>query len=308
MTQETKLAIRDNREVFALPDVEQFKKDMEAINKFQKIVQELMVLEQDYGIIPGTKYPTLLKPGAEKITKIMGLADCYEIADKQEDWSKPFFHYQVKCSLISIKGGVVISEGFGECNSMESKYRYRDSKRKCPQCGAEAIIKGKEEYGGGYLCFKKQGGCGATFKEDDPTIIDQVQGKVENDDIYSLVNTILKMAEKRALVDAALHAGRLSNIFTQDIEDMPSLNKTEGVKPTIKQEPQKQQTTGQTDKQATEKQVALLKQKSEKMGYTTEKFNALLFAKFGISCQKIEDVKMSQVNTLIAAIESGEGL
>ena len=33
-------------------------------------------------------------------------------------------------------------------------------------------------------------------------------------------NTVLKMAKKRALVDAALLVGSLSDVFTQDIEDM----------------------------------------------------------------------------------------
>jgi len=34
----------------------------------------------------------------------------------------------------------------------------------CPECGVtSAIIKGKEEYGGGWLCFAKKGGCGAKF-------------------------------------------------------------------------------------------------------------------------------------------------
>lgn len=40
-------------------------------------------------------------------------------------------------------------------------------------------------------------------------------------DAYSIVNTILKMAKKRALIDAVLSATRSSGIFTQDIEDFP---------------------------------------------------------------------------------------
>jgi len=35
----------------------------------------------------------------------------------------------------------------------------------CPECAVPAIIKGKEEYGGGWLCYKKKGGCGAKFKD-----------------------------------------------------------------------------------------------------------------------------------------------
>lgn len=40
--------------------------------------------------------------------------------------------------------------------------------RSCPQCGkSKAVIKGKAEYGGGWLCFKKKGGCGATWQDAD---------------------------------------------------------------------------------------------------------------------------------------------
>jgi len=204
----------------ALPDEEQFKHDMQAINRFQQIVHKTMIVGLDYGVIPGTQKPTLLKPGAEKIAKLLGLSDQYEILDKAEDWDKPLFRYLIVCRLIHLASGSVISEGLGECNSMESKYRWRDSKRKCPYCGAEAIIKGKREYGGGWICYGKIGGCGEKWPDGDPDIENQEVGKVENEDIYSQVNTILKMAKKRALVDAALSAGRLSDIFTQDVEDI----------------------------------------------------------------------------------------
>ncbi len=44
--------------------------------------------------------------------------------------------------------------------------------------------------------------------------------KYRDKDAYSIANTILKMAKKRALVDAVLSATRSSGLFTQDIEDM----------------------------------------------------------------------------------------
>lgn len=216
-------ALIERKEIFVLPAPEDIRGQIQSINQFQKVVRSCLVQDLDYGVIPGTDRPTLLKPGAEKITKLLGLSDTYEIVDRQEDWGKPFFRYLIRCTLKTIRDSVVISEGMGECNSYESKYRYRDAKRKCPSCGAEAIIKGKQEYGGGWLCFKKQGGCGAKFADGDTAIEGQSVGKVENEDIYSLVNTILKMAEKRALVDAALHAGRLSDVFTQDVEDLKGL-------------------------------------------------------------------------------------
>lgn len=221
----------------SLPDIGTFRHDMEIINTFQRTVHECMVEGQDFGVIPGTEKPTLLKPGAEKITKILGLADTYEIQTGTiEDWSKPFFHYVIKCTLTAVNYGIVISEGLGSCNSMESKYRWREAKRKCPNCGKDTIIKGKAEYGGGWLCFQKRGGCGYKWPDGAWEIEDQVTGQVENEDVYSIVNTLMKMAEKRALVDAALHAGRLSQVFTQDIEDMPGI--IEGESKTVSDAPQ----------------------------------------------------------------------
>jgi hypothetical protein len=44
--------------------------------------------------------------------------------------------------------------------------------------------------------------------------------KYKNQDGFTLCNTILKMAKKRALIDAVLSATRSSGIFTQDVVDM----------------------------------------------------------------------------------------
>lgn len=41
----------------------------------------------------------------------------------------------------------------------------------------------------------------------------------QNQNPYTNVNTVLKMAKKRALIDAVLSATRASGLFTQDIED-----------------------------------------------------------------------------------------
>lgn len=44
--------------------------------------------------------------------------------------------------------------------------------------------------------------------------------KYKNQDAFSICNTILKMAKKRALVDAVLSATRSSGIFSQDLEEL----------------------------------------------------------------------------------------
>ena len=191
----------DNNTALTLPDEDTFRHNILAINRFQQVVRATMVDGQDYGTIPGTKKPTLLKPGAEKIAKLLGLSDQYEIVDRQENWDKGFFRYLIKCKLISINTDVLISEGLGECNSMESKYRWRWLGERDLPAGVDKSKLVSEER------KSKTGGHWTVYR-------------FENDDIYTQVNTLLKMAKKRALVDAALSAGRLSEVFTQDVEDM----------------------------------------------------------------------------------------
>jgi hypothetical protein len=146
-------------------DTNLVQRTMRKIADFQAVVQGALKPGHDYGIIPGCDKPSLLKPGAEKINMLMGVATGYEIMSKEEDFDKGFYAYNVRCFLS--KGGMVICEGVGSCNSKEKKYISQDP--------------------------------------------------------HSIANTILKMAKKRAYVDATLSLASLSDIFTQDIEDMPEL-------------------------------------------------------------------------------------
>lgn len=188
--------------------------------ELQEFVKSVMVEDEDYGVIPGTQKPTLLKPGAEKLCEIYGLAQHIEVTTRIENWEQGFFHYEVKATLTSKRTGGLVSEGIGSCNTKEASFRWRNAQRVCPQCGQETIIKGKDEYGGGWLCWKSKGGCGAKFADGAGSIETQVQGRIENDDPYTLVNNVLKRAKKRAVVDATLSATRSSSLFTQDVEDM----------------------------------------------------------------------------------------
>lgn len=135
---------------------------MAKINQFQALVQKNLRQNHDYGIIPGTPKPTLLKPGAEKILMLMGLRSEFEIVDSTRDFREGFFQYQVRCKVF--KGDVLITEGLGSCNTKEKKYIKQDA--------------------------------------------------------FGADNTVLKMAKKRALIDATLLVASLSEIFTQDLEDM----------------------------------------------------------------------------------------
>jgi hypothetical protein len=188
-----------------------------------KFVKALMKEGHDFGTIQGTDKPSLWKPGAEKLTTFFGLSKRFLLIEKIEDWSgvdhggEPFFYYVYRCGLYN--GDVLIAESDGSCNSFESKYRWRKADRVCPACGAAAILKSKFD-DGGWFCFKKKDGCGANFAAGDPEIERQQVGRVPNPDVCDLVNTITKMAQKRAFVAATLLGVNASEFFTQDIEDM----------------------------------------------------------------------------------------
>jgi hypothetical protein len=197
---------------------------VERYNAVTEFVSRVLRSDVDYGVIPGTEKRTLLKPGAEKLTTFFGLSTRFELLERIEDWTgehhggEPFFYYLYRCRLM--RGDVLIAEGDASCNSRETKYRWREAQRTCPACGQSAIVKGREEYGGGWLCFKKRGGCGAKFADGDGVIESQQTGRVFNPDIADQVNTIQKMAQKRSLVGAVLLAVNASEFFTQDVEDM----------------------------------------------------------------------------------------
>lgn len=168
---------------------------LQKITQVQAAVQTSLKSGHDYDTIPGTSKPTLLKPGAEKILMMFGLTSEYEFMEKIEDYNNGIFAYTIKCILS--KNGQKITEGVGSCNSKETKYRWRWVREEALPAGVDKqSLKtktnrwGKEEY------------------------------RVENDEIYSQANTILKIGKKRAQVDATLTVASLSELFTQDIEDM----------------------------------------------------------------------------------------
>jgi hypothetical protein len=194
------------------------------VRQLDEFYRDVMQEGTDYGVIPGTNKPSLYQPGAQLLDQIFGLVPMFEVdTSSLIDWQRPipFFHYVIRCKLMSRRGGELVAEAIGSCNTHEDRYRWRTAKRSCPDCKAETIIKGKQEFGGGWLCFKKNGGCGAKFRDGEAIIEDQVVGRAENEDAASLENTVLKMAQKRAHVAATLNATGASRIFTQDVEDMP---------------------------------------------------------------------------------------
>lgn len=208
---------------------EQMRERVEALDRFfTGVMQE----GTDYGKIPGTDKPCLFQPGAQLLDGIFGLAASFEeLPTTVRDWEAGFFAVDVRCRLTHRQTGEVWAEAIGHCNSKEDRYRWRQLRRICPSCRAEAIAKSKFERGGWY-CNVKAGGCGAQFDAGDPAIETQEAGRVENRDTYTLVNTIGKIAQKRAHVGATLNATGASRIFTQDVEDLPDFQRPATRQPT----------------------------------------------------------------------------
>ena len=185
-------------------DMGEVKNTLGKISQFQTIIQQTLKKDHDYGEIGGVTKPTLLKPGAEKILMLMGLSSEYEFMEKIEDYEKGIFAYTMKCVLK--KNGQKITEGVGSCNSKEDKYRWRWVKEDDLPIGIDKdTVKSKTDNWG------------------------HVKYKIENDDICSQANTILKMAKKRAQIDATLTVASLSEIFTQDIEGMSQFQERENM-------------------------------------------------------------------------------
>ncbi len=194
------------------------------VDRKRKIVEVMSAVMKDgdhYGRIPGCgDKPTLYKAGAEVLATVFNLAPTFVIA--RTDLPGGHREYQITCTLRHIASGAILGEGVGVCSTMESKYRWRRGERKCPECGKTTIIKGKTDFGGGWLCFQKKGGCGAKWKDGAKEIEGQDSGRVENPDIADTYNTVLKIAKKRAQVDCTLTAVGASDLLTQDLEDLPA--------------------------------------------------------------------------------------
>lgn len=196
---------------------------VEAVVDRLRVVHELMrkamTPSVDYGQIPGTNSkPTLLKSGAEKLCVMFRLCPRYVT-------TKTFFgeHMMVEttCTITNLDGDT-LGQASSVCSTKESKYAYRKSERTCPACGAAAIIKGKAEYGGGWLCFTKKGGCNAKYADRHPDIIGQPVGRVQNDDLADSYNTVIRIAEKRAYIAAVRLVTGTSSLFDEEVPEVES--------------------------------------------------------------------------------------
>lgn len=163
------------------------------VNLVQEVMQAVMKRDTHYGTIPGTPKPTLYKPGAEVLGATFRIAVSYKIEDLSTGDTA---RYRVAAIGTHQTSNIVMGEGMGECSSGEEKYKWRKAVN-AQEFGAAPEDKRRTKYGKSYN-------------------VDQVRTEAAD-----LANTVLKMACKRAQVAMILNVTAASDIFTQDIEDLP---------------------------------------------------------------------------------------
>lgn len=192
------------------------------VNLIQQVMREVMKEDEHYGVIPGCgNKPALLKPGAEKLMLTFRLANDLDVQTVE----LPNFHreYRVKATIYA-PSGQRLGTGVGSCSSMESKYRFRtgpieNTGKVVPEeywtYRESNPAKAQELLGGKGFSTKKVGTKYYIVKQGE---------RVEYDNPADYYNTVLKMAKKRALVDAVLTSTAASDIFTQDLEEDPEFH------------------------------------------------------------------------------------
>ena len=220
---------------------------------FKDFVKGVLKEGIDFGKNPGSDRDTLLKPGAEKLCTFFGLTPRYVLEVVVEDWrgdkyGQPLFYYRFKCQLF--RGDFQMGEGIGSCSSWEAKYRYRwvdentvnrmglDKNTLATRGGAISEFEfaiNKAETSGQYgkpaeywakwkaaiadgkarkiNKMKKDGTASPAYE------MDMTMYRVPNSEFADIINTVQKIAQKRAYVAATLSATNASDYFTQDLED-----------------------------------------------------------------------------------------
>jgi hypothetical protein len=165
----------------------------EHVNLIQEVMAAVMKKDTHYGVIPGCKQPSLYKAGSEVLLTTFRIAVSVHVEDLS---TADAIRYRVRTVGTHQGSGIVVGEGIGECSSDEEKYKWRRCYNK-KEFDATAESRRR-------IKFTKYG--------------EDMQVRTEPADV---ANTVLKMAKKRAQIDLTLTATAASDIFTQDVEDIP---------------------------------------------------------------------------------------
>lgn len=258
------------------------------VQVIQQVMEAVMVKDVHYGTIPGTQKPTLYKPGSEKILTTFHIAAYPKEID---DLSTPDeIRYRVKVHGLSMDSGILIGVGIGECSSSEEKYKWRR-----PVCDEEFNEAPEDRK---RLKWVKGFGDKPSYQ--------QKQVRTNPSDV---ANTILKMAKKRAQIDMTLTATGASDVFDQDLEDLPEgiVREVADKKPAIKP-PQKKEEAKKADKSAEGQQVTTVKivSISKKVGKKKDGSDYTIYTIFDADDIKYGTFSDTLADLANSAKESGE--
>lgn len=158
----------------------------------RRVIKDSLIEGRDYGKVPGTDKPSLLKPGAEKICIAFGCSPKYELVSSEVDHDREFkWKKKKKIWNNAYKGDRTFRTGVEEGVSL-GIYRYLYRSR---------IVRSDDRVlgEGDGICSTLEG-----------KFIDRPR---------ECENNVCKMAQKRAFIAATLNAFGLSDCFTQDMED-----------------------------------------------------------------------------------------
>lgn len=141
----------------------------------EKLVMTVLEREIDYGRLPGTPQDGLWDPGASKIINAWNSYPDYTVLHRVEE--DGLISYTILSHIVSRETHDIVGSGIGACSTRETKYKYR-------------WIPDPQNYGYTPEQIK-------TLKVKDNKY------RIENPEYGELVNTVAKMAAKRADVDAA---------------------------------------------------------------------------------------------------------
>lgn len=219
-----------------------------AVERYQEMldfVKKVLREGVDFGKIPGVDKASLQKPGAEKLASFFGLRPEMILLEKTEDWDSGLFYYRYQCRLY--REGHLVAAMEGSASSYESKYRYRwvreddypgdksKAKTKGGRISEFAFAIEQAQTSGPYGKPPEYWDRFKTAIENETAVkvqrktkkgmmdaweIDGTLYRVQNEDMADIVNTVQKMAQKRAYVGTVIVATNASEYFTQDLEDM----------------------------------------------------------------------------------------
>ena len=165
----------------------------ERLRSVGEIRKTLFVDGLHFGRIPGVGKPILFKPGAELLMQLYGLVPNFQENIEAVGAGGLDRRIMITASVLDTEGRVV-GNGYGFASTLEDRYKWRKA------CG-------KEEFESVSDSDRR------TIRAGRDTLL-QVRQSPDN-----VMNTVIKMARKRAMVDAVLTIFALSGYFTQDLED-----------------------------------------------------------------------------------------